>query len=74
VTREACPMGLAPTASTTVQLGIGDALAVVLLKLKGFRKEDFARLHPGGTPGKKLALKVKDVMHAGDEVRQWEKK
>jgi arabinose-5-phosphate isomerase len=68
VMREACPMGLAPTASTTVQLAIGDALAVVLLKLKGFKKEDFARLHPGGTLGKKLVLKVRDVMHAGEEV------
>jgi arabinose-5-phosphate isomerase len=68
VAREACPMGLAPTSSTTVQLAIGDALAVVLLKAKGFKKEDFARLHPGGTLGKKLALKVKDVMHSGEAV------
>lgn len=68
VPREACPMGLAPTASTTVQLAIGDALAVAVLKMKGFKKEDFARLHPGGTLGKKLALKVKDVMHADAEV------
>jgi arabinose-5-phosphate isomerase len=68
VKREACPMGLAPTASTTVQLVIGDALAVALLKLKGFKKEDFARLHPGGALGKKLVLKVKDIMHTGERV------
>ncbi|MCE5300369.1 MAG: KpsF/GutQ family sugar-phosphate isomerase [Spirochaetia bacterium] len=68
VTKEACPMNLAPTASTTVQLAIGDALAVVLLKLKGFKKEDFAMFHPGGSLGKKLILKVKDMMHTGAEV------
>ncbi len=68
VAREACPMGLAPTASTTVQLAIGDALAVALLKMKGFKKEDFARLHPGGSLGKKLVLKVRDIMHSGDIV------
>lgn len=68
VEKEACPMGLAPTASTTVQLAIGDSLAVVLLKLKNFKKEDFAMLHPGGSLGKKLILKVKDIMHTGDEV------
>jgi len=68
VEKEACPMGLAPTASTTVQLAIGDSLAVVLLKLKNFKKEDFAMLHPGGALGKRLILKVKDLMHAGSEV------
>ncbi|MCX7697921.1 MAG: KpsF/GutQ family sugar-phosphate isomerase [Candidatus Goldbacteria bacterium] len=68
VKEEACPMGLAPTASTAVQLAIGDGLAVALLKLKGFKKEDFAMLHPGGSLGKKLILKVKDIMHTGDEV------
>jgi arabinose-5-phosphate isomerase len=68
VKEEACPMGLAPTASTIVQLAIGDALAIALLKLKKFKKEDFARLHPGGTLGKKLTLKVKDIMHTGDEL------
>jgi arabinose-5-phosphate isomerase len=68
VEEEACPMGLAPTASTTVQLAIGDALAVVLLKLKGFKKEDFAVLHPGGSLGKKLILKVSDIMHQGQLV------
>ena len=68
VKEEACPMGLAPTASTTVQLAIGDALAVALLKLRGFKKEDFALLHPAGALGKKLLLKVKDLMHTGAEV------
>ena len=68
VKEEACPMGLAPTASTTVQLAIGDALAVVLLKLKKFKKEDFAMFHPGGALGKKLMLTVADVMHSGERV------
>jgi arabinose-5-phosphate isomerase len=68
VDEEACPMGLAPTASTTLQLVIGDALAVALLKLKGFKKEDFAVLHPGGSLGKKLILKVHDIMHSGQPV------
>ncbi len=70
VKEEACPMGLAPTASTTVQLAIGDALAVALLKLKKFKKEDFALLHPGGALGKKLVMKVSDVMHTGEAVPQ----
>ncbi len=68
VEKEACPMGLAPTASSIVQLAIGDALAVALLKIKRFKKEDFAKLHPGGTLGKKLTLKVRDIMHTGDEL------
>ncbi len=68
VKEEACPMGLAPTASTTVQLAIGDALAVVLLKLKKFKKEDFAMFHPGGALGKKLMMTVADIMHTGDMV------
>ncbi|MEI7542407.1 MAG: KpsF/GutQ family sugar-phosphate isomerase [bacterium] len=68
VKEEACPMGLAPTASTTVQLAIGDALAVVLLKLKKFKKEDFAMFHPGGTLGKKLMLSVADIMHKDNAV------
>jgi len=68
VKKEACPMNLAPTASTTVQLAIGDALAVALVKLKGFKKEDFALLHPGGALGKKLIMKVKDIMHTGDYI------
>ncbi|MEI7640303.1 MAG: KpsF/GutQ family sugar-phosphate isomerase [bacterium] len=68
IAEEACPHGLAPTASTSVQLAIGDAIAVALLKLRGFQKEDFAMLHPGGSLGKKLLLKVKDVMHEGEAV------
>ncbi len=68
VSEEACPMNLAPTASTTVQLMIGDALAVALIKMKSFGKEDFALRHPGGALGKKLMLKVKDLMHGQDSV------
>lgn len=68
VKEEACPLGLAPTASTTVQLAIGDALAVALLKLRGFKKEDFAQFHPAGALGKKLLLKVRDLMHTGEEI------
>jgi arabinose-5-phosphate isomerase len=62
VREEACPHDLAPTTSTTVTLALGDALAVALLEQKGFRREDFARLHPGGALGKKLLLTVADVM------------
>lgn len=62
VAEEACPHDLAPTTSTTVTLALGDALAVALLEVKGFRREDFARLHPGGALGRKLLLKVSDVM------------
>ena len=62
VTEEACPETLAPTASTTVALALGDALAVTLLEVKGFRREDFAALHPGGVLGRKLLLRVADVM------------
>jgi arabinose-5-phosphate isomerase len=62
VREEACPHDLAPTTSTTVALALGDALAVALLEEKGFRREDFARLHPGGSLGKKLTTKVADVM------------
>ncbi len=68
VKQEACPLDLAPTASTAVQLAIGDALAVALLKLRGFDKKDFALLHPGGALGKRLTLKVKDIMHTGREI------
>ncbi len=67
VDREACAMGLAPTASTTVALALGDALAIALSQRKGFRPEEFARLHPGGGLGKKLAL-VADLMHVGEAV------
>lgn len=65
VSEEACPHDLAPTASTTVALALGDALAVTLLDLKGFRREDFAMLHPGGRLGVKLTLRVRDVMLPG---------
>jgi arabinose-5-phosphate isomerase len=62
VDEEACPMDLAPTSSTTAAMAMGDALAVVVLQLKGFRPEDFAVLHPGGALGRKLTLRVRDVM------------
>jgi arabinose-5-phosphate isomerase len=65
VREEACPLGLAPTASTTAVLALGDALAVALMGRKGFKKEDFAVLHPGGALGKRLLLKVEDLMHRG---------
>lgn len=68
VSEEACPLGLAPTASTTATLAMGDALAVVLLEERGFRAEDFALFHPGGALGKKLLLRVEDLMHSGDSV------
>lgn len=68
VTQEACPLGLAPTSSTTAALVIGDALAVALLEARGFSAEDFAFSHPGGSLGRRLLLKVEDVMHSGDEV------
>jgi len=67
VTKEACPLNLAPTASTTATLALGDALAVVVLKQRGFKEEDFARVHPAGSLGRKL-LKVSDVMHQGKEL------
>jgi arabinose-5-phosphate isomerase len=66
VREEACPHDLAPTTSTTVTLALGDALAVTLLEVKGFRREDFARLHPGGALGKRLLLAVRDVMVTED--------
>ncbi|MBI2437647.1 MAG: KpsF/GutQ family sugar-phosphate isomerase [Lentisphaerae bacterium] len=62
VRREACPFNLAPTASTTAMLAVGDALAIVLLEARGFRKEDFAKLHPGGAIGRTLLLRVADIM------------
>lgn len=65
VRQEACPLGLAPTASTTVTLAMGDAIAVCLLKKKGFKEENFAFYHPGGTLGKRLLLKVDDIMRQG---------
>ena len=67
VKREACPLGLAPTTSTTAMLAMGDALAVALLEKKGFREKDFAFYHPGGILGKRLILKVSDIMRKGSE-------
>jgi arabinose-5-phosphate isomerase len=68
VAQEACPLNLAPTASTTAQLALGDALAVALLEVRGFKEEDFARSHPGGALGRKLLTHVSDVMRSGDAV------
>jgi arabinose-5-phosphate isomerase len=68
VDEEACPLNLAPTASTTATLAMGDALAVALLESRGFTAEDFARSHPSGSLGKRLILRVSDVMHTGAEV------
>ncbi len=70
VTREACPLGLAPTASTTAALAMGDALAVALLETRGFTELDFARSHPGGSLGRRLLLHVGDIMHKGDKIPQ----
>ncbi len=68
VEEEACPLNLAPTASTTAQMALGDALAVALLDARGFRPEDFARSHPGGSLGRKLLMHVNDLMRSGDDV------
>ena len=68
VAKEACPLNLAPTASTTATLALGDALAVALLDARGFREEDFARSHPGGALGRRLLTHVRDVMRSGDAV------
>jgi arabinose-5-phosphate isomerase len=68
VDQEACPLNLAPTASTTAQLALGDALAVALLDARGFKQEDFARSHPGGALGRKLLMHVRDLMRQGDDV------
>ena len=68
VAREACPLNLAPTASTTATLALGDALAVALLDARGFREEDFARSHPGGALGRRLLTHVRDVMRKGDAI------
>lgn len=68
VKEEACPLGLAPTASTTAALAMGDALAVTLLVRRGFKAEDFAIFHPGGSLGKKLLLRVEDLMHTGSAI------
>lgn len=68
VKEEACPLGLAPTSSTTVALVMGDALAVALLEARGFTAEDFAMSHPGGSLGRRLLLKVRDIMHSGEKL------
>jgi arabinose-5-phosphate isomerase len=68
VDQEACPMNLAPTASTTAQMALGDALAVALLDARGFRQEDFARSHPGGSLGRKLLMHVRDLMRSGSAL------
>jgi arabinose-5-phosphate isomerase len=68
VDQEACPLNLAPTASTTAQMALGDALAVALLDARGFREQDFARSHPGGALGRKLLTHVRDVMRTGEAV------
>ncbi len=68
VSEEACPLGLAPTSSTTVALVLGDALAMSVLEARGFTRDDFAMSHPGGNLGRKLLVKIKDVMHTGDDI------
>jgi arabinose-5-phosphate isomerase len=68
VSQEACPLDLAPTASTTAALIMGDALAISLLEARGFNMEDFALSHPGGTLGRRLLLRVKDIMHSGEQI------
>ena len=68
VEREACPLNLAPTSSTTATLALGDALAIACLSAKGFRKEDFARSHPGGALGRRLLIHVQDIMRTGNDI------
>jgi arabinose-5-phosphate isomerase len=68
VAEEACPLGLAPTSSTTVSLALGDALAVALLEARGFSSEDFARSHPAGSLGRRLLVRIEDLMHQGDDL------
>jgi arabinose-5-phosphate isomerase len=68
VDREACPFNMAPTASTTATLAVGDALAMVLLEARGFGREDYAKLHPGGAIGRALLTRVADIMRTGDRV------
>ncbi|MCK5090957.1 MAG: KpsF/GutQ family sugar-phosphate isomerase [Gammaproteobacteria bacterium] len=70
VEKEACPLGLAPTSSTTATLVMGDALAIALLEARGFTEQDFARSHPGGSLGRRLLLLIEDIMHTGDKVPQ----
>lgn len=68
VAREACPFNMAPTSSTTAMVAMGDALAIVLLEARGFKKEDFAKLHPGGSIGRALLIRVEDIMRKGDRL------
>lgn len=68
VAKEACPLGLAPTSSTTASLAMGDALAVAVLEVRGFTEEDFALSHPGGSLGRQLLLRVSDIMHIGEAI------
>ncbi len=68
VAKEACPLGLAPTSSTTAALAMGDAMAIALLEKRGFSSDDFARAHPGGTLGRRLLLHVEDIMHTGPDL------
>ncbi len=68
VKKEACPLGLAPTSSTTATLAMGDAIAIALLESRGFSENDFALSHPGGTLGRRLLLRVNDIMHTGEEI------
>ena len=68
VAQEACPLNLAPTASTTAALALGDALAIALLEARGFGSEDFARTHPGGSLGRRLLIHVRDIMHQGEQL------
>ena len=68
VSKEACPLGLAPTSSTTASLAMGDALAIAILQARGFTEEDFALSHPGGNLGRRLLLRVSDIMHTGDAI------
>jgi Predicted sugar phosphate isomerase involved in capsule formation len=68
ITQEACPLGLAPTSSTTAALVMGDALAIALLEARGFTEADFALSHPGGSLGRRLLLHVRDIMHTGDKI------
>jgi arabinose-5-phosphate isomerase len=68
VSKEACPLGLAPTSSTTASLAMGDALAVAVLEARGFTEQDFALSHPGGNLGRRLLLRVSDIMHTGDAI------
>ncbi len=68
VSEEACPLGLAPTSSTTAALAMGDAVAIALLQKRGFKEEDFAQFHPGGALGRRLLFKVRDLMHQGEAL------